>query len=374
MKIQFCDLCNESVPQGDLEEGRAHRRGDRLVCANCERAMSPQAEDGAPVPVGEETTIMETRLAPSLPARRSGGPGALAAVTLASLSLVFTVGALTFLFEEIEGRSRALQGDLSAERAKRVALEGRLEREVGGTLRETADGLAGARRTLTELRSRVDAMSAGQGEGLVLLRADIQDLRAELSDLGRLSREIEEQRAELTRMADASADVYDRFLRVERRVRDLEELGATALLAPGPGIGGAGSAQASEPSWTSLLPELASKSPSDRWKAVQALGETADPAVAEHLVALLKDEDIFVRMATARILGDLEAPVGIEPLIDALEDSEASVREAAVVSLRSITGRSFQFNPGAKESDRAKRIKAWRDWWKRSADDYLNRT
>ena len=71
-------------------------------------------------------------------------------------------------------------------------------------------------------------------------------------------------------------------------------------------------------------------------------------------------------MATARILGDLEAPVGIEPLIDALEDSEASVREAAVVSLRSITGRSFQFNPGAKESDRAKRIKAWRDWWKKS--------
>ena len=46
---------------------------------------------------------------------------------------------------------------------------------------------------------------------------------------------------------------------------------------------------------------------------------------------------------------------------------------SSVVSLRSITGRSFKFDPGAKEVDRAKRIKAWRDWWKKSADDFIGR-
>ena len=76
-------------------------------------------------------------------------------------------------------------------------------------------------------------------------------------------------------------------------------------------------------------------------------------------------------MATARILGDLEAAVGIGALIDTLVDPEASVREAAVVSLRSITGRSFRFDPLGKESERAKRVKAWRDWWKKSGDAFL---
>ena len=56
-----------------------------------------------------------------------------------------------------------------------------------------------------------------------------------------------------------------------------------------------------------------------------------------------------------------------------IEDPEASVREAAVVSLRSLTDQDFRFNPGGKESDRAKRIKAWREWWSREADDLLGR-
>ena len=76
-------------------------------------------------------------------------------------------------------------------------------------------------------------------------------------------------------------------------------------------------------------------------------------------------------MATARILGDLAAVVGIPALIDALEDPEASVREAAVVSLRGVTGREFRYDPTSRESDRSKRVKAWREWWKKAAKDLL---
>src|SRR5262245_15688920 len=47
MKIHFCDLCNESVPQSDLDEGRAYFRKGRVVCANCDRAMS-HAASGEP--------------------------------------------------------------------------------------------------------------------------------------------------------------------------------------------------------------------------------------------------------------------------------------------------------------------------------------
>ena len=40
MKIHFCDLCNESVPESDLAAGRAQRRKDRVICAACERSMN----------------------------------------------------------------------------------------------------------------------------------------------------------------------------------------------------------------------------------------------------------------------------------------------------------------------------------------------
>src|SRR5689334_21576409 len=46
MKIHFCDLCNESVPQSDLDLGQARMVKDRVVCASCERAMS-HADPGA---------------------------------------------------------------------------------------------------------------------------------------------------------------------------------------------------------------------------------------------------------------------------------------------------------------------------------------
>ncbi len=44
MKIHFCDLCNESVPEGDLAAGKAFRRGGRIVCATCDALMSSGAD------------------------------------------------------------------------------------------------------------------------------------------------------------------------------------------------------------------------------------------------------------------------------------------------------------------------------------------
>jgi HEAT repeat protein len=123
-----------------------------------------------------------------------------------------------------------------------------------------------------------------------------------------------------------------------------------------------------QPAWANLLAELKSTSSGARWNAVQALGDTHDPAVVPHLLPMLKDADIFVRMATARVLGDLAAIEAVPHLIDALEDEEASVREQALVSLRELTGKDFKFDPTANEADRAKKVKAWREWWKREGE------
>jgi len=105
---------------------------------------------------------------------------------------------------------------------------------------------------------------------------------------------------------------------------------------------------------------------------VYALGETNDAAVVPHLVPMLADPDLFVRMATIRVLDEnLSARSAAPALIDALEDEESAVREAAMLALRSLTGRDFRFDPLAGPGDRSKRVKAWRDWWKRDGEEFL---
>lgn len=154
---------------------------------------------------------------------------------------------------------------------------------------------------------------------------------------------------------------------LDERLRESELAIARGALAPGP----SGPAAAGEPQYASELADLASESAGVRWNAVQALGETGDPAVIAYLVPLLEDPDVFVRMAVARVMGDLAAPEAIEPLIDALDDEEAVVREASMVALHGITGRNFRFDPVASPAERAKKVKAWRTWWESAREQYF---
>jgi HEAT repeat protein len=84
---------------------------------------------------------------------------------------------------------------------------------------------------------------------------------------------------------------------------------------------------------------------------------------------MLKDEDVFVRMATARVLGELDNLDAAIGLIEALGDAQAAVREAAVVSLRLLSDKDFRFDPLGKEVDRSKIQSAWRKWNEQRRDD-----
>jgi HEAT repeat protein len=83
---------------------------------------------------------------------------------------------------------------------------------------------------------------------------------------------------------------------------------------------------------------------------------------------MLKDDDVFVRMATARVLGELGSLGAAGALIDALGDAEILVREAAVVSLRLVTGKRFGFDPLGKEGDQMKAQGAWSKWLEKQGE------
>ncbi len=59
--------------------------------------------------------------------------------------------------------------------------------------------------------------------------------------------------------------------------------------------------------------------------------------VAEQIAAL-KDEDWTIREQAARLLGELNDPRAVSPLVSLLRDEDRSVREAAVDALRAIGG------------------------------------
>jgi hypothetical protein len=415
MDIHFCDLCNESVPQSDLDIGRAFIRRGRVVCAKCEGAMThtegsgshAQRPSGVVALEAEIETALgalteESFLAPdpelhvlsepllggesgsharaAYPGSPGIDPGPLSStasvatpaasgaprssgLVLAMVALIFAAGAAAVLNEQIGGigtRASALE---SAAHSQEAAL-----RELQKSSAQTRDAIAA-------LEARIGEGLSSQREiaekSLVDLKAQNEIVAKAGVDLGQKIDELREasqtRGAELDRKND---ELSHRLAKGEDDNRAiLDRLAKLEDVASHPPIPTATAAAPTASRWSTLVADLQSPKAATRWQAVDQIGQAADPEAVPYLLPMLKDTDVFVRMATARVLGDLKATTAVPPLIDALEDVEPAVREAALGSLRALTGKDLRFDPMASESDRAKKVKAWRDWWKKVEDE-----
>jgi HEAT repeat protein len=91
-----------------------------------------------------------------------------------------------------------------------------------------------------------------------------------------------------------------------------------------------------------------------RDKVREALTEQMRRASATALREYLQDDSAEVRHAAAVAIGKGKAKVHIPDLIPLLEDADRAVAEAALASLKALTGEDF--GPTAR---------AWGDWWKK---------
>lgn len=397
MKIYFCDLCNESVPQGDLDLGLAVLRRGRVVCVRCERAMSHEtapAEAGAAeladayvgAAVLADAPPLESVPAPGPavvvreghPARPAGAHAAPAprpergvagglALGISVVALVAVVATAAYLYRALEQsreQGRAMRHEMALERDDLLRQQDqRFEQRVAPLGQE----VGAVRGEAQKLIVRLEEATRHQGEVLAALREDLTSIDERVRGFEGSGEDLTRHEREIGKVADTLAGLHGEVLRLAERLAEAQVSAAPAPLDMGAGA----EPVAAKPAWWGLVDDLASQNSGARWQAVQALGDTRDPAVAEYLAPMLEDPDIFVRMATARILGDLKAVLGIPALIDGLEDPEPSVREAAFVSLRAVSGRDLRFEPDAKETERAKQVKAWRDWWKRAEQELL---
>lgn len=398
MEILFCELCNESVPQADLDAGRAYYRKGRLICAVCDAAMggesvagvAPRAEApetpqapgagaaGRPTRGSAPATRHRERAAPRgtpegpVPTAPRGSGG----VLVGMLAIAFAAAGFWTVLDRLDrmerdGRAERndLDGDIAAARSRHEIFKAGLPGQLAGVEERIEERQLEQRQALIAsidaLRRELDLSGARED-------AVAKELAAISTDLDKVEQNSRE-RAEAATQNQLSLEkdlrfYSDRLIELEESLRTLSSR-AGVIGAPA-----AGSGQPAAPSskpWEGLLADLQHTNAGIRLDAIYALGETGDREVVPHLIPMLEDVDLFVRMATARMLEELDARTATPALIDALEDGQSAVREAAMVALRQITGKEFRFEPVATDGERAKKVKLWREWWRKYGEEFL---
>lgn len=400
MKIHFCDLCNESVPQSDLDEGRSFLRKGRVICAKCNALMSSSADETSLGGAGralamDETltgedagdpdtkveTASKTAVPPASAAERTQGVarsaseatnvegvrargpvqyrveggGGLVAGFLAAVAVVLVAVVSVMLMDRVEQATVTVDQRVANVQTDMAASESELDARLDDL---KSSFLLSAQELQNELEASLAERQTKDGE----TAATLQGILTRLDELdGRL--------AGLTEAEILVADHARALVALESGLAgvrlDLAQLSADLEARPVV-VAAPATPVSEEPAWLALTEDLDDPNSGVRWNTVADLGHTGDPAVVPYIVPVLRDEDTFVRMEAARVLGNFEGvDASIGPLIDALADDAEVVRDAAVVSLRKLTGENFRYDSSAKESERTKRARAWRDWWEK---------
>ena len=386
IELVFCDLCNESVPASDLASGRARRLGSRVVCSACDAAMggaTSSGQEGAAASAAEaspyDTPVLpaeglsadalsadparsESASSSSANGGRSQWVGVLALAVAALGSWLLSVRQ----DEAEQNGMRRVEALATQQRERARALEGVLEElrgELGAAAAARQDLVAGLARHREQLVALLDERVTALQSALAEQKAATDALFAELAGVGPA------QQARLEELAER-LDLQARESRLRAdQLEDLEDSLRQLALAPSAPVGAPAGGAAPEPragaDWQRFVGDLTDPNPGLRLDAVYALGDSKDAAVVPHLQGMLEDGDLFVRMATCRVLMELGARSAVPGLIDALGDEQSAVREAAMVALRELTGRNFRFDPVSPQAERAKRQADWRAWWNR---------
>jgi len=378
MRIEFCSLCDESVPLPDLDKGIAVKTKGRIICASCEAAMGGGTSEtkpgvgelaSAPLSVGGDTTIME-EASPRLRERgkRSGPGDALGGMMFAAFTFV-VIGVVMAGFQFYDQyKSDRTRSGAEITRLRRLVEENTAiqERRVRSAVQEATAGLPATLASIDELKLALGHWQDSQTAERAGLQKELDLIKTKLGSLDLLAERMDGNEGDLGKLATSMADIFDDVLSLQRRVDSTE-----AIQAAAPVELAVVDAPPAEAPWLSQVSGLSSGDPGTRWLAVTAIGEFGDPECAPHLIPRLKDEDVFVRMATARILGEVGANSAIGDLIDTLDDEQNTVRQAAMLALRALTGESLKFDADEKPAVRQKRVKAWRDWWKKNQSKFV---
>ena len=344
MEIRFCSVCNESIPDGEFDAGRAivsGKHSQHVACALRRSVVMSGTRSWltfalALFAAGVCTFLLVAHLG------RSDTPPPMTEVPAVVESHVAAA------LRDSETRQVALQ------EAARDALRRDLGQDFDGRLKELIEG---------ELRA---ALSAHEKT----LRDSNLQIQERLTHLDGI----------LDRVRQKVADLVDWKVRIQEEARQLRaDLEAAKLREPTPPDESEKTPQdkpLEEPAPEQV--DRAREAEIDRW--IKRLSDSDEDIVfsatielarlkalraTPNLVLVLsRHKDFYARLGAATALGEIRACNAVPDLIDALDDKDDLVRTAAAEALHRIAEEDFNFVSGLSKQERRRIQKKWRAWWR----------
>jgi len=370
IQLHFCPVCGVSVPQGDIDSGRAEIVADTCAFfthpAKCPVKL-PRAEAAPPPPASPR---------PAVAARRIAGTSA-----LWGMALLYVVGATTFLLfrelnreqPEIELPSIATAEDIRSLSAKIAAVD----KQSRDTLQRLASNDALQREDMGKLNTGLNRLQRKFEDHVGMVRTQHKDLQDSIVMLGE-------------RTVGLSNDARD-ILRQLNRIA--EQGGARPVQAPPPVVKDKPVKKTESNPPPAVDPETRkqvdkfikqlldrSVDKQTRFNAAVQLGDLMDPSSVDALTtALKKDRYDLVRRAAAYSLGMLGkySVKAIPDLIQQMDDKEEYVGYMCERALGDITKIvlgapvSFGFDPTMNSKKRREVQKKWETWWQKNKETVL---
>ena len=358
IQLHFCQRCGISIPEADIETGRAKAAPGGYVCVGC--IYQARDEDIAPRPAASR--------APR-PANSSAG-----AKAMATVAILYIVGVTTFL----------LARELNRKQQRIVLPPIATAQDITALSRKLDDVDKETRKALSQLQSNDNA----QREDLSKLDLGIGRVQRRIDDL---AARVKMQRKDLL---DMIVEIGDRTIGIDRSTRDilrritgLERGGGDEPGEPTPPVVKKDPTKETkdtppvkvvDPARKKQIEKLVEKmlnrrtDKQERFNAAVQLGDMQDPSAVEALVtALKKDSYDLVRRAAAYSLGMLgkHAAKAVPDLIAQLDDKQPYVGYMCEVALRDITKAvlgapvTFHFDPIMSLKERRAIQSKWEAWY-----------
>ena len=350
MEISFCDRCHESIPDVDLETGKAVRIGGRVLHVPCafRRAMP-----------GPGRTLLTLLTLAAL-----GG----AAYSVARLTRKDgDVGTRTDLAAQWRADDRDSETRLFEALRKdidnlRTSLQRQIDAGVSGVVAQTGAAQASASSALSTVEGKLAAYR--EEADRASKRMDELDRRVE-----KMSAWVEEVRNLAARSAPPPPSVP-----APRPSDPAPVPQEPVAVAPKPPPIDPKVAAEREAELRKWVEKLKDPDPSTSFSATYKLMDLNDLRAVAPLIDTLKtNKDYYTRLGAASALGKLHACDGVPALLEALDDREELVQTAAADALLGITGHDAKFVPGLTKKERKAKREEWGKFWKDNEPTVRNR-
>jgi len=353
MEIRFCTVCNESIPDGEFDAGRAIVSGDRSQHVACALKRTV-AMSGWRSWLTFVLALFAAGVGAFLLSERLSGPREPQIVTLPSVVEKHVADAQRATEARLVGQLADQKSRLEDAIAKQ--LETRLSAQ-GASIKEATTAAMDRmlHGTSKELDVRIRAI-----DGLVI------SLQRQMADLVDWKIRIQQE-----------ADQLRRELEMAKR----RELAQPPAVAPTP------PPEADKPEPTPAKKDEQREKEIERWRkrlkdsdedivfsaTIELARLKALEAVPDLVQVLNKHKDFYARLGAATALGEIQAVAAVPDLIEALNDKDDLVRTAASEALHRIAGEDFNFVSGLTKNERIRIQKKWRQWWRDNEADLRKR-